>query len=227
MLVGALVQGVVGIGLGLIGAPVVTLVQPDLMPGFLLVLATLMPMVTLRHEHSDIDWRGLGWALPTRVLGTALGVWLVAILSDRVIGIAVGVMVLVAVAITVRAVEVPVTRSSLATAGFVSGVTGTATSIGGPPLVILYQHRPPRQVRTTMAVYFMVGAALSLVGLLITGELTRHQVLSALLMIPALVLGGLLAGPVRARLGGPAFRVAVLVVCAVSATALLVRSLAA
>ena len=60
-------------------------------------------------------------------------------------------------------------------AGFIGGITGTATSIGGPPFALLYQHRPAQQIRTTMAVYFLIGAALSLVGLVIAGDLTGAQ----------------------------------------------------
>jgi uncharacterized protein len=111
-------------------------------------------------------------------------------------------------------------------AGFVSGITGTATSIGGPPLAILYQHQRPRVVRTTLAVYFVIGAALSIVGLLLAGEMTRDEVLLAGLLLPTLVVGALLARPLRDRLAGPRFRAGVLVVCAVSALALLGRSLA-
>ena len=36
-------------------------------------------------------------------------------------------------------------------------ITGTATSIGGPPMAILYQHQPPKTIRTTLAVYFLAG----------------------------------------------------------------------
>jgi uncharacterized membrane protein YfcA len=159
------------------------------------------------------------------VLGTAGGVWLVAAADRRVLGVAVGVMVLVAVALTVRAVVVPINRATLTAAGLLSGVAGTATSIGGPPFALLYQHRAPRQVRTTMAVYFTIGAALSLLGLLLGGQLDWHQVRTALLLLPAVVVGALLAVPLRGRLDGPAFRLAVLAVCATSAVVLVVRSL--
>ena len=53
------------------------MVEPDLMPDFLLVLAFLLPFVTLAGERDDIDWHGLRWSLPTRAVGTAVGVWLV------------------------------------------------------------------------------------------------------------------------------------------------------
>jgi uncharacterized protein len=220
------VQGTIGIGLGLVAAPVATLLEPGLMPGLVLVLTTLLPLVTLLGERDDIDWHGLTWSLPARVLGTAGGVWLVAVADDRVLGVVVGVMVLVAVVLTVRAVVLPINRASLSVAGLLGGVAGTATSIGGPPFALLYQHRPARQVRTTMAVYFTIGAGLSLVGLLVGGQLAWDQVRTALFLLPAVVVGAVLAVPLRNRLQGPAFRYAVLAICATSAVVLLVRSLA-
>jgi len=225
LLAGAFVQGVVGLGIGLFTAPVVSLLEPQLMPGYLLLLALLMPLVTLRHERRGVHWQGLAWSLPLRVPGTVVGVWLVAVLADRWIGLAVGVMVLVAVAASTRTVEVPINRGTLGVAGFVSGVTGTATSIGGPPIALLYQSWPASRVRPTMAVYFLVGAALSLVGLAITGELTREEAVLAVASVPVLVLGDLLARRWRDRLAGPAFRRAVLVACSVSAAVLVLRSL--
>ena len=225
LLVGATVQSVVGLGLGLVAAPVTTLVAPELMPGVLIALAMVLPCLTLVAEHQEIDWAGLGWSLPPRIAGTAVGVWVVARFSERSLGIAVAVMVLLAVLLTWRAVRVPITRATLVVAGTVSGVTGTATSIGGPPFALLYQHRPARQIRTTMAVYFMVGAALSVVGLALSGHLSAEQVTTAALLAPMVLAGVALGVPLRRRLGDRPIRPAVLAVCAASSLALLVRSL--
>ena len=74
LLVGAVVQSVVGLGLGLVAAPVVTLVEPSVMPELMLWLAVAMPLVTLAGEREDIDWRGLAWAFPPRCVGTVGGV---------------------------------------------------------------------------------------------------------------------------------------------------------
>ncbi len=217
MLVGAVVQGTVGLGLGLVGAPVAALVAPELVPELVLWLAMVMALQTVATEHRGTDWRGLGWALPPRVLGTVVGVWVVATAPARLIGIAVGVMVLLSVALTVRTVTFPVNRVSLPVAGFVSGVTGTATSIGGPPLAVLYQHHPPAVLRPTLAVYFAAGAALSLLGLGIVGELRAEVAGLAALLSPLLVLGLALSVPVRRRLPRDAVRAGVLAVCAASA----------
>lgn len=224
VLAGAAVQSLVGLGVGLVAAPVMALIAPDLVPVTLLVLALLMPLVTLSRERAEVDWGGLGWALLARVPGTAAGVWLVAVVSVRALGILVGSMVLLSVLATWRTVSVPVNRFTLIAAGLVSGVTGTATSIGGPPMALLYQHRSPVQIRTTLAVYFLVGAALSLAGLALTGQMDVHAAGVALALVPGLVLGTLLAGVVRRRFDPGSIRAGVLWVCGLSAAALLARS---
>ena len=225
VLLGSTVQAVVGLGIGLIAAPVITLLAPSLMPGVLITLAFVLPIVTLAEERADIDWHGLNWSLPSRVLGTAVGVWVVATFSADQLGLFIGTIVLLAVLVTWHAVEVPINRGTLSATGFIGGVTGTATSIGGPPFALLYQHRPPRQIRTTMAVYFLIGAAISLVGLAVSGDLERHQVAVGALLLPALVLGVLLGLPLRRRLPVHRVRGTVLLVSGVSALVLVVRSL--
>jgi uncharacterized membrane protein YfcA len=129
------------------------------------------------------------------------------------------------VLITWRVVEVPVNHATLSAAGFIGGITGTATSIGGPPFALLYQHRPAQQIRTTMAVYFVVGAALSLVGLLIAGDLTWAQARAAAELLPALLIGVVVGALSRRHLPAHRVRTAVLAVSALSATVLVVRSL--
>lgn len=226
LLAGATVQSLVGLGLGLVAAPVITMVEPELMPEVMLWLAFTYPVVTLAAEREDIHWAGLGWSLPTRLVGTAVGVAAVATFSARVLGLLVAVMVLLAVLVTWLAVRPPITRGSLMTAGLVGGFSGTATSIGGPPMAILYQNQPPRQIRTTLAVYFMVGAALSLVGLAIAGQLDLREALLAAVLAPVLPVGAVLGRVLRRRLPSHQVRGVVLLVCAASATVLLVRSLA-
>jgi uncharacterized membrane protein YfcA len=225
LIVGAAVQGLVGLGLGLVAAPVTMLLEPDLMPDLLLWLAMLFPLVTLVRDHHDIDWRGLSWSVSARVPGTAAGVYLLTIFSDRTLGVAVALMVLVSVATTAWAVVVPVNRPSLVAAGFASGVTGTATSIGGPPLALLYQHRSAEQIRSTLGVYFVIGAALSLVGLGVTGGLEASTFVLAMAFVPCLLVGFVMARVFRGLVPRERVRVAVLVVCATSAVVLLVRSL--
>jgi uncharacterized membrane protein YfcA len=225
LVVGAAVQGLVGLGLGLVAAPVAMLLEPDLMPDLLLWLALLLPVATLVREHEDIDWRGLAWSLAARLPGTVVGVALVASISTAALGVVVALTVLAAVLLTARAVVVPVTRVSLVGAGFASGITGTVSSIGGPPLAILLQHRSLRQIRTTLAVYFLVGASMSLAGLALTGRLEPDGLATALLLAPCLLVGLGAARLLQGMVPRDRMRAAMLAVCAASALVLLVRSL--
>jgi len=225
ILLGALVQSVVGLGLGLVAAPVVTLLEPRLMPGALLVTGMVLPLVTLVRERREVDWSGFGWAMPGRLVGTLVGAWVVASVSTRDLGVAVGLALLVAVALTARSLTVRVTRTSLGVAGFASGLTATTSAVGGPPLALLFQHRPARQVRATLASFFVLGGALSLLTLLLWGQLPLEQVLVGLAMVPLLVLGVAAGERLRPHVSAARFRPLLLGVCAASAVVLLARSL--
>lgn len=221
---GSLVQGSVGLGLGLVAAPVVTLVDPGLMPGVMIWLGTVLSLVMLTREWRHADWRGLAWAFAGRLPGTVVGVAVVAVASARLLGVLVGVMVLTAVLLTWLVVRLPMRPTVLAGAGVLSGVTGTATSIGGPPLALVYQHVSGARLRATMATYFLGGGLLSLLALGVGGQLRETQAVTALALTPFLLAGLAVAGPVRRHVDAGRTRAAVLAVCSMSALALLVRS---
>lgn len=222
---GAVVQAVVGLGMGLVFAPVAAALTPELMPVLPLWLGLATASSSLLAERKGIDWHVIRWALPARIAGTAGGIWLVLQFTSSQIGIAVAVMVLVAVALSVRSVTVPINRGTLLGAGLAGGVAGTATSIAGPPIALLLQHRKPSEVRPTLAVFFTVGAGVSLAGLAVSGAAPLAAFGVGILLTP-LVFAGLYAGAhVRERVSRERFRYGVLVVCALSAIVLLAKSL--
>ncbi|MEI2818687.1 MAG: sulfite exporter TauE/SafE family protein [Marmoricola sp.] len=225
LVAGATVQSLVGLGLGLVAAPIVTLLQPDLMPELLLVLGALLPVLTLIEERGAIDWRGLGWALPARLPGTWVGVALLAAASATQLDLVIGSMVLVAVALTAFAPVIPKSWIALVTAGFFSGISATTSAIGGPPMALVYQSRPRAEIRSTLAVYFIVGSLISLGGLALGGHFSWRVVLLGLAMSPTLAIGAALARVLQGRVAGERVRLAVLIVCAASAGALLIRDL--
>ena len=224
VLVGALIQGAVGFGVGLVAAPIVTLLDPSLMPGSLLVVGFLLPLMSFATERRHYDPR-VGWVFAGRVLGTVPGVLIVATLSPEQLAVGVGVMTLVAVALTVHTFELPVNRSTLAGAGFFSAIGATAASIGGPPLGLVYQRSDPRTVRSTTALVFVLGSLMSLGGLAIAGQLSARELVTGLAFFPFFAIGFALSLPLRPHLGGSVFRVAVLGVVTASALAVLLRPL--
>src|SRR4051812_45362411 len=154
----------------------------------------------LAGERAHVDWRAIGWSLPARVPGTVLGAWLVGQFTESQIGVALAAMVLVAVALTIRTVVVPLNPASLAPAGFVARASGTATSTGGPPIALLFQRERPEVVRATLSVFFFVGVIISLVGLAISGSLGRAPSELALAFAPGVVVGFLVGSATRDRI---------------------------
>ncbi|MGR6916281.1 sulfite exporter TauE/SafE family protein [[Actinomadura] parvosata] len=222
--IGAIVQGGVGFGLGLVAAPVLTMTAPDLMPGAIQVVNMTLPLFTLAVEWRRVDWRGLGFALLGRLPGSAIAAVIVVYVSVYTRGIFVAVMVLIAVALTARALSVPRNGYTITSAGFVSGITGTATGIGGPPIALVYQNAKGPQIRATLAMFFCLSAAQSLVILHLVGELPGQALLTGGVLIVPMVLGFLVSGPLRRYLDGGKVRVAVLTVAALSAVGLIVQN---
>jgi uncharacterized membrane protein YfcA len=194
---GGFVQSGIGLGLGLIGAPVVTLLDPALMPGSMLVAGASLPLLIVAREALHTDWHGVSWALAGRVAGTVGGIWVLAVASPRALGFVVGGMVLAVVVLSVRAAVVPRNRATLVTAGVISGVTGTATSIGGPPIALLYQDETGPRVRATLSVYFIIGNTLALAALAVTGHLPGRDVVAGLVFVGCATAGFAAAAGLR------------------------------
>lgn len=223
--VGAFVQSSIGFGIAVVSAPVIVMVEPQLMPVSLLVCAIFLPWVQLASGPREISWRPLGWSLGARALATPLGVVVVAATSADAIAVIVGALILVTVAVSVRSVDVRPTRGAMVAAGAISGVSGTAASIGGPFMALALQHEPPARLRATLAVFFIVGSAVSLGGLALAGEITAEQVRAGIIWWPFVVAGHLAAGPVRSRLPAATLRRVVLAFCVVASLGVIARAL--
>lgn len=223
--VGAFVQSSIGFGTAVVAAPFVVVLRPDLMPVALLVCTFVLPMVQLSSGPREIAWRPLGWALAARLVGTPLGVLLVASTSADAIALTVGILILITVAASVVAVDIQLTPRTAMAAGAISGVSGTAASIGGPFVALALQHEPPVRLRSTLAVFFLGGTAMGLLGLALAGEVSGEQVRAGVLWLPFVVLGHLVASPVRARLPAAVVRRWVLTFCAVASVSVIARTL--
>lgn len=224
VLAGAIVQSSVGLGLGLVAAPVISFLDPSLMPGAMLITVVLLPVLTLVQEWRHVDWRGVAWGVPARLPGTVLGVLVVAFLEPHALAATVGVMVLTAVVLTVWSFRVRITPASIVTAGALSGFAGTATSIGGPPMALLYQYEDPPRVRATLAAFFLAGSTISLGALSLGGQLDTRTVVAGFMAIPLVAVGFVLGNVLRGHVSPRVLRLGMLGVVTLSAMGLLVQA---
>ena len=223
--VGAFVQGSVGFGHNLIAAPVFALVDERLVPGPAIASAGVLVLLTVLRDRRGLHLGEVGTALVGRVPGTILAAVTVASLPADDLAVFFAFLVLVAVGITASGVGVRPTRGTLVGAGALSGFMGTATSIGGPPMAMLYAGEEGRRLRGTLAGFFLTGIAMSLAALVVTGSFGMDELRLSLLPVPAIVVGFLLSSWGARRLDAGHTRPAVLAVAALSAVSVLGKAL--
>lgn len=222
---GALVQGAVGFGLGMLAAPVLGLLDRSLVPGPVLFLAVVLTAWLAWDERSQLDWNGVKWALLGRVAGTIMAVAIVSSLVGDSLTLVLGLSILLGVGLSLTRWSMTPTRLSLTGAGTMSGLMGTLTSVGGPPMALVYQREEAARLRSTLAGFFFFGATLSLVALTVAGKFGRGELVDGLWLVPGLLLGMLIGRPVRPWLDRGWTRPAVLSLSAIAALTLVLESL--
>lgn len=223
--VGSAVQGTLGLGMGMIAAPVLTIVDQAFVPGTIVIAVIPLSVAVAARERHAIDRRGVLLALAGRLPGVVLGSFAVALLAPGTLAVLVALSVLAAVVASARSLRFRTTPRNLVAAGLASGFTGTATGVGGPPMALTYQHSDPSTMRSTLAAFFTIGALMSLVGLRASGELGTRQWQLALLLLPGVLAGVAVSRVAAGRLRDERVRTAVLAICAASAVALLLEQL--
>ncbi|MFE1878483.1 sulfite exporter TauE/SafE family protein [Streptomyces diastatochromogenes] len=217
----AFVQGTSGLGFALIVAPVAGLLDPGLLPGF--VLTAMIPLnlyVAWRERHS-LDVRGAGWITAARLAATPAGLALLWVIPEGDLGAVVGASTVLAALASLVVPAFTPGRGAYLGAGVLTGLTETATGVGGPPLALVYQHRPPGELRATIAVCFLTGEIASLALLFATGRGHAADLGRAALLLPALAAGAWLSRLVHRRVDAKRMRGFVLVFALVSGVVLM------
>jgi uncharacterized membrane protein YfcA len=216
VMTGAALQGSAGFGFALLSSPILGLVDPNLVPGPLVVAVTLLLTLTVWRERRSVDLKGLGWVLGGRVPGTVLGALALKLLSERALTTALGLLVLFAVGLSLRSVRLERRPPLLVAAGVISGLMGTTAALGGPAVAVLYQHERGALVRSTLATYFLVGCLMSMAALVVVGRLGQRELGLALGLLPGIALGFLGSSWTSRWLDRGYTRTAVLVIAALA-----------
>ena len=225
VVVGALVQGSVGMGLGLVTVPFLLQIDPVFVPGPILAAGLLLNLLMVRRERQELSFFGVKWGVVGRVLGTIIVSLTLSQLPQDQAAIAAGLAILVAVGLSFSGLSVEPTIGTLLGAGTVSGIMGTLASVGGPPMALLFQKQDGPRLRATMSGYLLLGSLASVLGLVSVGSFRLPEVQATLLFLPAILVGYALSGRMVSLLDAGYTRSAVLIVSAASSVVLLVRTL--
>ena len=225
VLFAAMVQTAVGFGLALIAVPLLVLIDPQMIPAPIVMIALVQLSISAWAHRSDIHWQPLWIAFIARFPGTLLAVWVMTQFGIDGIKLFIAIAVLLAVLISLLKISAEPTPRNHVIAGFFSALSGTTTAIGGPPIALLYQHQPANFVRANLSAYFAIGSVISLGGMAWGGYVTTQSWIYFALFLPATLLGTALGLRLRSRLNANFMRPAILLLCSGSALAVIGQTL--
>jgi uncharacterized protein len=223
----AWVQASIGFGYALLAAPLLALVSLSFVPAPLIVSSFVLCVLTALREWDHVDRRGVAVALIGRLPGAALAGLAIGLLPRASYEFLFGAIVLLSVLVSLFGRGVRVSPSALFVAGFVSGVMGTLTSVGGPPLALVYQNASGPTLRATLNAYFAAGAVISLAVLAYAGHFDGRHLLMGLALLPAVGLGFAASSYTRGVVDRGRARPAVLALAAICSAAVMVKALLA
>lgn len=223
--ISAFLQGVGGVGFTMFAAPVALMICPELVPGPLLTLGGLVTLMTAIRERHHIAWSPVSCAVGGRIVGALIAVLALGRLAKGPLSLLFAGLILLAVTMSASGLRIVATKLNSGIAGLVSGIMGTLTSVGSPPLAITLQYHTPPTIRATIGTILAIGATVSLFFLAAIGHYRWHDFLLSATLSPFMFLGFWLSNKARHRVGATALRRGLLIFCVVSSIGLIVKTL--
>lgn len=216
-------QAATGMGMALVAAPLLTLVDPALAPGPALCAVIVLSAAVAWRERIAIDRGMLGMALAGLVAGSLIGAAILVWLRGVSLAHVFAVVILAAVLLSVSGVHVRAGRLSLLIGGAAAGILGTMAGVHGPPIALVLQHEPPDRLRATLCAFFTVGGVVSLMALAGIGNFGTAQIGAGIALLPGVAIGFAVAPILGRRIDRRRARITVLAISTLSALALLLH----
>ncbi|MCT1426948.1 sulfite exporter TauE/SafE family protein [Corynebacterium sp. p3-SID1241] len=224
ILAGTITQGTIGFGLGTIATPIIALIRPELVPTLILLLALCISSYTLSRTFRETSWRVVGISSLARIPGSLVGAWAIASLSPDGLSIFIGCAVLLAMTLSSLGWSPRPTTLNTLIAGVASGILGTSTSIGGPPMALIMKRFDPDRTRGTLAGTFVLGTLVSLIILAFSGQISSTQMGAAAAYLPLVIVGLIAANHLNQFIDRNLLNRIVLIVAISAALMLIVES---
>lgn len=223
VILGSILQGSVGFGLGPFSVPLLLLINPVFIPGPLLLAAVVLTILMFRREKHAVHIKEIKWAVVGRLLGTIMGATVLTIISKSHLSLLFATIILLSLLISISGIKLNLSNRNLIFVGVISGFMGTTTSIGGPPMGLLYQHKSGPRIRGTLSGIFMIGTAIAIISLIIINKFGVIELQAALILTPGIIIGYFLSRFTKRILDKGFIRPAVLIASSIAALFLIIN----
>jgi len=223
---------VTGFGFALVMTPLLTLaweVKPAVATSVVLSTAALVPLLVEARAHVPLS--RASFLVLGSFAGIPLGVAILEALDAAALQVVVASTVIAASLLLYLAPQVEAGRDSLQrqlTVGFVSGVVGGSTSMGGPPIVLylLGRELDVKSFRATLLAFFLPGSMLQIALLAAVGRITGDVLVLFAAALPAIACGLLAGAALRRHIEPERFRALVVGLLMVTSAGVLISALA-
>jgi uncharacterized membrane protein YfcA len=225
----ATVQSVTGFGFSLTLVPLLAVAwEPKAAVAVSLLLALATNVVLLTQVRGQVSVGRLPGLYLGLIIGIPLGVLFLERVDADTLQITVGIVVLAATVLIYLQPSMDAGHDSLRLqvgAGAMGGALTSATSMGGPPVVLYLLGRETEidRYRATLLAYFLPSGVLAVGAFVIVGRIDADVLIITAAAVPAVVAGILTGGWLRTHLNPERFRrvvLGVLVVTSISVTIL-------
>ena len=229
--VGATVMGTVGFGLGLLVSPVLLLfIDPQPVVVMANSLMAILLVLVLLHTRQHLDIRQIGTMVLGGVAAVPIGVLALDLASPATLRITIAVVLLSLAPLTVLKVRLPLATHPLSgpTIGFLTSLSVTTLSIGGPlaAIYVIAQRWPTPKMRASLALFFLSSNVVAFFLYTWAGLVDRQTLANIGVLIPCLLLGFGLATLVVRRIDPRVFGYVATTVIIVGGGVLLGREIA-
>ena len=190
----ASIQGLTGFGFGLMTVPFLSLfIYPKTVVPVVLIYTVVISGLVLFQARRYVKVKRLLPLLIAAATGLIPGALLLKFLPADTLRIYLGAVITIFAALMLIGYRVKIRNEQRAhlPVGIVSGVLSGSLSIGGPPVILFFANQAveKEQFRANLSFYFFVLNILTIPIYLIGDIITFEVVKSALIFLPALIIG--------------------------------------
>ncbi|MCI0838672.1 MAG: sulfite exporter TauE/SafE family protein [Chloroflexi bacterium] len=225
----ATIQSVTGFGFSLTLVPLLAVAwEPKAAVPVSLLLALATNVALLAQVRGQVTMRRLPGLYLGLIIGIPLGVLFLERVDADTLQITVGVVVFAATILLYLQPSIDAGHDSFGLrlgAGAMGGALTSATSMGGPPVVLYLLGRETEidRYRATLLAYFLPSGVLAVTAFVIVGRIDSDVLIITAAAVPAVVAGILTGGWLRTHLNAERFRrivLGVLIATGISVTIL-------
>ena len=186
---GAITQSAIGIGFG-IPACFLVLLEPSMVPSCIILMGSFLAFSNAMLSFNDIIKVDLVYAYSGRIIGSLVAMPLIFFtLGTQIYLIIFGILLLIATYLSAKKWNIVANKKNISIAGIASGLMGTLTGIGGPPMAIVYQNSSAKKVVATLNMFFGIGALFSVILFIFFDLINLPEVMKSVYLAPALIIG--------------------------------------